>query len=95
MPKGDGCLRLCGDYKKTINSSLEIDQYPLPKPEDLFTSLAGGKQFNELDLTQTYQQIPLPEEPQQYSTIDMHECLYQFYRLLFVVASALLSFREL
>ena len=88
VPKGDGCIRLCGDYKVTINSSLEIDQYPLPKPEDLFASLAGGKKFTKLDLTQAYQQMPLEEESQQYSTITTHKSLYQFTRLPFGVASA-------
>ena len=29
------------DYKVTINSSSEVDQYPLPKPDDLFTNVCG------------------------------------------------------
>ena len=45
VPKGDGKMRLCGDYKVTVNQSLDVDQYSLPKPEDLFTSLAGGVKF--------------------------------------------------
>ena len=61
VAEGDGWLHLCGDYKMTINHSLEIDQYPLPK-RDLFTSLAGGKQFTKLGLTQVYQQTPLSVE---------------------------------
>ena len=73
-------------YKVTMNSSLEIDQYPLPKHEDLVASLAGGK-LTKLDLTQAYQQMPL-EESQQYSTIKMHKGLYQLTRLPFEVASA-------
>ena len=88
VPKGDGCIRLCADYKVTINPSLDIDQYPLPKPDDLFTSLTGGKKFTTLDLTQAYQQMPLVEESQQYSTINTHQGLYQFTRLPFGVASA-------
>ena len=41
VPKKDGRVRICGDYKVTINRSLDADQYPLPKPEDLFASLGG------------------------------------------------------
>ena len=51
VPKGDGKIRICGDYKVTVNQSLQVDQYPLPKPEDLFTLLAGGEKFLKIDLT--------------------------------------------
>lgn len=40
VPKKDGKICICGDYKVTINQALEIDQSLLPKPEDL---LVGGK----------------------------------------------------
>ena len=61
VSKGDGRLRLCGDYKVTINPALEVDQYPLPKPDDLFATLAGGKRFTKIDLTQAYQQMALDD----------------------------------
>ena len=44
--KHDGSVRLCGDYKLTINQEALMDTYPLPRIEDLFASLAGGTVFS-------------------------------------------------
>ena len=62
VPKGVGKIRICGDYKVTVNSHLEVDLYPLPKPDELFTALVGGKHFTKLDLKHVYQQMLLDEE---------------------------------
>ena len=72
MPKKDSGIQICGDYKITINQGLEVDQYPLPKPEELFTTLAGGKKFAKLDMSQAYQQLLLDEESTKYVTINTH-----------------------
>ncbi len=34
-----------------MNQACKLDAYPLPKIEDLFASLSGGKHFTKLDLT--------------------------------------------
>ncbi|BHF70367.1 hypothetical protein SprV_0301341700 [Sparganum proliferum] len=34
--KSDGSVRICGDYKLTINSASKLNPYPLPRIEDLF-----------------------------------------------------------
>ena len=70
VPKKNGRFQICGDYKVTINQALEIDWYPPPKPEDLFATLAGGKKFTKLDLSQAYQQLTLDEESQKFVTIE-------------------------
>ena len=49
--KKSGQVCLCGDYKVSINPVLKVDQYPLPRIQDIFASLAGGKRFSKIDLT--------------------------------------------
>ena len=86
--KRDGTIRICGDYKLTVNQAATTDAYPLPRIEDLFASLSGGKLFSKLDLAHAYQQIPLANESMKYTTINTHKGLYQYTRLPFGVASA-------
>ena len=43
--KGDGNVRICGDYKVTFNPYIDLGQYPMPNPDDLFSTLTGGKKF--------------------------------------------------
>ena len=57
--KRNGPFRIYWDFKVTLNPALEIDQHPIPKPEDIFSNLAGGELFTMLDLSQAYQQLLL------------------------------------
>lgn len=86
--KPNGSVRICGDFKVTINPVLEVPEYPLPTSEELFTKLNGGQKFSKLDLTQAYNQVLLDEESRKYVTINTHLGLYQYTRLPFGVASA-------
>ena len=60
----------------TVNPQLEVEQYPLPKAEDLSTSLEGGEQFTTIDLADAYLQMTLDEEVKQYLVINAHKGLY-------------------
>ena len=88
VPKTDNSVRICGDYKVTINQFLDVDKYPLPTQQDLFATLAGGKYFTKLDLSQAYQQMLLEPDSQQYLTINTHRGLFKYTRLPYGVASA-------
>ena len=88
VPKPDGRLCLCGDYKITVNPVLDVDQYPLPKPKHIFAPLAGGQRFTTLDLSHAYNQLILDEDSRKYVTVNTHKSLYQYTRLPFEIASA-------
>ena len=81
-------VRICGDFKMTINPVTKLDRYPLPHTEDLLANLSGGTLFSKLDLTQAYQQITLDEESQKLVVINTHKGLFRFTRLPFGVSSA-------
>ena len=87
-PKKDGKVRICEDHKVTVNLYLDVDQHPPPRLEELFATLANGKAFTKIDLSQAYQQLQLEESSAQYLTINTPMGLYQYTRLPFGVASA-------
>ena len=49
VPKADGTTRSCGDYAVTVNPQLNVPQYPIPLPEDVFLKLRGGIRFMKLE----------------------------------------------
>ena len=61
VPKKNGTVQLCGDYKVSINQAMMVDQYPLPKPSDLLAALLGVKWFTKLDLAEACTQMELDE----------------------------------
>ena len=67
---------------------MDVDQYPLPKPDDIFATVVGGKLFTTLYLSHAYNQLLLNEEAHKFVTINTHKGLYQYTQLPFGIASA-------
>ena len=86
--KANGQIRICGDYKVTINRSVVEDKYPLPRVNDLYASLAGGETFSKLDLRHAYLQLPLDEGSREYVTINTHKGLFRYTRLPYGISVA-------
>ncbi|XP_043229035.1 uncharacterized protein K02A2.6-like [Amphibalanus amphitrite] len=85
--KQDGTVRLCGDYKVTVNRWAEVGTYPLPTVQDLFAKIKG-KVFSKLDLSQAYLQCELSEASKRLLVINTPRGLLQPQRLPYGVAQA-------
>ena len=70
VAKKDGGIGLYGDFELTVNQVLDVDQYPLPKPDELFACLTGGERFTRLDLSHAYKQLVLEEDSRKLVTIN-------------------------
>ena len=86
-PSGQICV--CGDYKVTVNRAINVNQYPLPRMEDIFAKLAGGQKCSTIDLKSAYHQMEMVEEDRELLTLPTHKALFQYNRLPFGAASAL------
>lgn len=84
----DGQIRLCADYSVSLNKRLLVEEYPLPRVEELFSKLHNGVQFTKLDLSGAYNQLLLHKDSQDLTCISTHKGLYKFTRLVFGLASA-------
>ena len=90
----DGSIRVCGDYKLTVNRVSSVDAYPLPRVDNLLASTTNAKIFTKLDLSNAYLQLELDEDSQKQVTISTHKGLYKYNPLPIGVSSAPSIFLE-
>ncbi|CAK1602520.1 unnamed protein product [Parnassius mnemosyne] len=81
--KSNGSIRICGDYKITINPILKDFHYPLPRIEELFATLGGGEQYTKLDLSNAFQQCLLDKKSQPLTAITTHIGTFIYKRVPF------------
>ena len=79
--KSNKKIRICGDYKLTINQHLIPNKNIIPRIDDIFAALQNGKKFTELDLTHAYMQILVDEKSQNFLTLITHLGLYKCTRM--------------
>ena len=88
MHKHDGGIRICADFKVTVNSVICSQTYPLPTPEEMFSTLANGESYSKLDLARAYKQMRVSTASQPLLTVNTHLGLFQYARLPFGISTA-------
>ncbi|XP_015109328.1 uncharacterized protein K02A2.6-like [Diachasma alloeum] len=86
--KDSGEIRICGDYKTTLNKCIKVDKYPIPRISDLLSKINEGKVYGKIDLSHAYQQVELDKDSQLLTNISTYKGLFAYKRLCFGVASA-------
>lgn len=95
IPKADGGVRLCVDYKVGVNERLTNSHYPIKKTEDLLNSLRNSKYFCRLDLYKAYLHILVDEPSSKIQTITTHRGTFRMNRLSFGIKTAPAEFNRI
>ena len=88
VPRPNGHVRVCGDFKVSINPHLNIQQYPMPTCDEMFQRLAGGQCFTKLALADDYLQLEMDKKSRRYLVFTAQKGLYRVNRLAFCLVCA-------
>ncbi len=94
VPKTDGSVRFCVDYRK-VNAVSKFDAYPMPRVDELLDRLGTARFYSTLDLTKGYWQIPLSHLSKDKSAFTTPFGLHQFVTLPFGLFGAPATFQRL
>lgn len=94
IPKKSGQVRLCVDFKTTVNPQLRVDQYPIPNPDDIINEFLNCAVYCEIDLSNAFLQVEVSPESRHILTVNTSKGLYEYCRLCFGLSSAPAAFQS-
>ena len=92
--KSNGKLRVCTNYKRTINKYLKDVKRPIPRIEELYVKLRGGQKFTKLDMSCAYNQFKVSEKTSKLLAWSTHKGIYLVKRLCFGAKPAVAIFQN-
>lgn len=95
VKKPNGKIRICGDFKVTINPYILVDQHPIPSVDELLARLNNGQKFTKLDLSDAYLQVELDEPSKSLVTINTPLGLFRYNRMPFGISNAPAIFQRI
>eukprot|EP00731_Ephydatia_muelleri_P010462 Em0005g1048a len=94
VPKSSGGVRLCVDFRVTINPHVYVDPHPLPRFEDIIAKLSGSKTFSIVDFTDAYLQMEVDPSSRKFMVVATHKGYFHYKRLPFGVNFAPAIFQK-
>jgi hypothetical protein len=94
VPKKDGSLRLCVDYRK-LNAITRKNRYPLPSIKELRDRLTGARYFTSLDLREGYYQVRMKKGEEWKTAFRTRYGHYEYRVMPFGLTNAPATFQAL
>ena len=94
IPNPDGGVRLCIDYKRTLNDQLVASNFPMKKIYEITDSLRDSRYFCKLDLYKAYIHFLVDDASSKLQTISTHRGTYRMKRLSYGIKTAPAEFNR-
>ena len=94
VPKKNGTLRICIDYRK-LNAVTRPDPFPIPRIDDLLDGRSSAKFITTLDLARGYWQVPMDPASREKTPFSTDFGKYEFRVMPFGLVGAPATFQRL
>jgi hypothetical protein len=94
VPKEDGGLRMCVDYR-ALNKATIRNNYPLPRIDEFWDQIGGSQSFSSLDLRSGFNKIRIASEDTQKTCFRTRYGAYELLVVPFGLAGAPPIFQSL
>lgn len=93
VPKKDGNIRPCGDYRM-LNAITKPDRYPVPRLQNFTYVLAGKKIYSRLDVNRAFNCIPVLEADIEKTAVITPFGLWEFNKMPFGLRNSAQTFQR-